>query len=120
MTLATEFDDMCHDTIVVTPPLNAASSTANATAYGVSLHSTASSTYECRIVGKPKNVISKDGDAVVSMAQIIVMADVKIDPRSSIVLSSVANGCSSTPPIINVTYYPDAESGGLSHPTVYV
>jgi hypothetical protein len=120
VSLVKEFADMCHDTIVVEAPLNVDSTMSSVTAYGVRLMATATTTYPCRIVGKPKVVVNAQGQTAVSLAQIFVMADVQIDPRSRITLSSVCNGCTSTPDIINVTYYPDADAGGLSHPTVFV
>jgi hypothetical protein len=109
---------MMRDAIVVEPPIAASSSSSGVNAWGVTYY-TAATTYPCRTVWTPKNVVNGQGETVVSAGHAIIGQDVKIDPRSRITLSSMPNGCTSGESIITVTYSPDRMADGLSHPTVY-
>lgn len=114
MALPSPLLGMCRHTMIVEPYAGSSASGAKAYSSGV--------TYSCRTVWKRTIVKNGQGMDVVSQGHSYVAADVQIDPKSRITLSSGSFPASnsSQPPIITVCYYPDATSNGLSHAVVYL
>jgi subtilisin family serine protease len=103
---------MCRDTVKIEP-------WSSVNSYGAPTYGTGTS-YAARIVGHRKIVRDATGQEVVSSAKITVAADVTVDMRSRITLSAVPGGCTATPKILSVDYFPWLTSGGLSHTVIYV
>jgi hypothetical protein len=104
---------MCRDTVTITP-------FDYVDTYGVNHYTTSPTTYTARIVGSHKIVKDRVGDDVVSAAKVTITEDIQVDMRSKITLSLVPGGCTATPEILSVEYYPYDVTGSLSHSVLYV
>lgn len=105
---------MCRHTVIVQPY-------AGQDAYGVRVYGSATS-YVARVVGGRKVVRDATGSEVVSQTQVYIASDTQIDVKSKVTLPSgnILSGNTSTPPLITVSYHPDASSDGLSHSVLFL
>ena len=114
MALPEPLRPMCRHTVVVEPY-------SGQDAYGVRVYGTATS-YAARVVGGRKVVKDATGKEVVSQTQVYLASDTQIDVKSRVTLPSgnILSGNTSQPPLITVSYHPDATSDGLSHSVLFL